>query len=158
MSVQQWNKKRVDACLDTFQNPTQFTCKRIHFGSRYTRHTYRDLEMFVNKGAFHELGDLHRSAIIDSSLIDMYVPFSLERHILERQHVRMCLKQEARVRNITMQEEQNKDVVDSLSYWSQDTQLLYSTTGCNRVVIKMDLFQEEVEEEKGAVIEDKNMY
>ena len=57
-----------------------------------------------------------------------------------------------------MQEEQNKDVVDSLSYWSQDTQLLYSTTGCNRVVIKMDLFQEEVEEEKGAVIEDKNMY
>ena len=114
--------------------------------------------MFVNKGTFHELGDLHRSAIIDSSLIDMYVPFSLERHILERQHVRMCLKQEAKVRNITMQEEQNKDVVDSLSYWSQDTQLLYSTTGCNRVVIKMDLFQEEVEEEKGAVIEDKNMY
>ena len=101
--------------------------------------------MFVNKGAFHELGDLHRSAIIDSSLIDMYVPFSLERHILERQHVRMCLKQEASVRNITMQEEQIKVVVDSLSYWPQDTQL-YSTTGCKRVANKMDLYQEEGEE------------
>ena len=102
---------------------------------------YRDLEMLVNKGAFNELGGLHRSAVIDSSLIDVYVPFLP----MERKHVRQCVEQEARVRNITMQEEQIKVVVDSLSYWPQDTQL-YSTTGCKRVANKMDLFMEEEEE------------
>jgi hypothetical protein len=39
-----------------------------------------------------------------------------------------------------------KVVVDSLSYWPEDTKL-YSTTGCKRVANKMDLYQEEMEEE-----------
>ena len=97
----------------------------------------------VNKGAFNELGGLHRSAVIDSSLIDVYVPFLP----LERQHVRQCVEQEARVRNITMQEVQIKVVVGRLSYWKRDIQL-YSNTGCKRVINKMDLFQEEVEEDE----------
>jgi len=102
--------------------------------------TYRDLEMLVNQGAFNELGGLHRSAVIDSSLIDVYVPFLP----LERSHVRMCVEKEARDRNVTMKEQHVKEVVDSLSYWPQDTQL-YSTTGCKRVANKMDLYQEEEE-------------
>jgi len=120
---------------------TKETLKFWTEGKKREDITYRDLEMLVNKGAFNELGGLHRSAVIDSSLIDVYVPFLP----LERQHVRMCVEQEARVRNITMQEEQIKVVVDSLSYWPQDTQL-YSITGCKRVANKMDLFMEEEED------------
>jgi len=104
--------------------------------------TYRDLEMLVNKGAFNELGGLHRSAVIDSSLIDVYVPFLP----LERSHVRMCVEKEVRNRNITMKEEKISEVVDSLTFWPQETQV-YSTTGCKRVANKMDLYQEEMEEE-----------
>jgi len=100
--------------------------------------TYRDLEMLVNKGAFNELGGLHRSAVIDSSLIDVYVPFLP----LERKHVRMCVEKEARHRNITLLEEKISEVVNSLSFWPQETQV-YSTTGCKRVANKMDLYQEE---------------
>jgi len=109
--------------------------------------TYRDLEMLVNKGAFNELGGLHRSAVIDSSLIDVYVPFLP----LERKHVRLCVENEARNRNITMQEGQVMAVVDSLSYWPEDTRL-YSTTGCKRVANKMDLFEEEIGEEEGDLV------
>jgi len=109
--------------------------------------TYRDLEMLVNKGAFNELGGLHRSAVIDSSLIDVYVPFLP----LERKHVRLCVENEARNRNITMKEEQVMAVVDSLSYWPEDTRL-YSTTGCKRVANKMDLFEEEMGEEEGDLV------
>eukprot|EP00092_Neocalanus_flemingeri_P028033 GFUD01030436.1.p1 GENE.GFUD01030436.1~~GFUD01030436.1.p1 ORF type:complete len:340 (-),score=109.62 GFUD01030436.1:69-1088(-) len=104
--------------------------------------SYKDLEMLVNKGAFNELGGLHRSAVIDSSLIDVYVPFLP----LERKHVKMCVEKEARTRNITMKDEDMMAVVDSLSFWPKDTQL-YSTTGCKRVANKLDLYQEEMEEE-----------
>ena len=86
-------------------------------------------------------------AVIDSSLIDVYVPFLP----LERKHVRMCVENEARNRNLTMKEEHVMAVVDSLSYWPEDTRL-YSTTGCKRVANKMDLFEEEMEEERGDLV------
>jgi len=103
--------------------------------------TYRDLELLVNKGAFNELGGLHHSSVIDSSLIDVYVPFLP----LERQHVKLCVKNEATGRNISLTEEQVKHVADSLTYWPEDTQL-YSTTGCKRIANKVDLLQEEMGE------------
>ena len=120
---------------------TKETLKFWTDGKKREDITYRDLEMLVNKGAFNELGGLHRSAVIDSSLIDVYVPFLP----LERKHIRLCVENEARNRNITIQEEQVMAVVDSLSYWPEDTKL-YSTTGCKRVANKMDLFEEEMGE------------
>jgi len=123
---------------------TKETLKFWTDGKKREDITYRDLEMLVNKGAFNELGGLHRSAVIDSSLIDVYVPFLP----LERKHIRLCVENEARNRNITIQEEQVMAVVDSLSYWPEDTKL-YSTTGCKRVANKMDLFEEEMGEEEG---------
>lgn len=102
---------------------------------------YRDMEHLVHTGAFNELGGLHHSALIDSSLIDVYLPFLP----LERSHVRQCVEREAVRRNLTLTEAQVSSVVDSLVYWPQDTQL-YSTTGCKRVANKLDLLQEEMEE------------
>merc|ERR1719470_50159 len=149
LRVQDWIRGNVTECETSIfiflsntggRDITKETFKFWTEGKKREDITYRDLEMLVNKGAFNELGGLHRSAVIDSSLIDVYVPFLP----MERRHVRQCVEQEARVRNITMQEDQIKVAVDSLSYWPQDTQL-YSTTGCKRVANKMDLFMEEEE-------------
>ena len=103
--------------------------------------TYKDLESLVNNGAFNELGGLHHSAVIDSSLIDVYVPFLP----LERKHIKMCVIKEAKDRNMTLSEADVNDVVDSLNYWPKDTKL-YSTTGCKRVSNKLDLYQEDTDE------------
>merc|ERR1712098_93276 len=89
---------------------------------------------------FNELGGLHHSTVIDSSLIDVYVPFLP----LERKHVKLCVEKEARERNLSMTSDQVSKVVDSLTYWPQETSL-YSTTGCKRISNKLDLFQEDLE-------------
>ena len=102
---------------------------------------YKDLEHLVNKGAFNELGGLHHSSLIDSSLIDVFLPFLP----LERRHVRLCAEREASRRNISLTSEQLGEVADSLVYWPKDTQL-YSTTGCKRVANKLDLVEEALEE------------
>ena len=105
--------------------------------------TYTDLESLINAGAFNEMGGLHRSAVIDSSLIDVYVPFLP----LERRHVRLCVEKEARDRNISLTEEEVTSIVDSLSYWPGDTKL-YSTTGCKRISNKLDFYQEDFDNDE----------
>ena len=57
--------------------------------------------------------------MIDSSLIDVYVPFLP----LERKHVKLCVEKEAGERNLTMSSEQVSKVVDSLTYWPQATKM-----------------------------------
>jgi len=104
---------------------------------------YRDLEHLVHRGAFNELGGLHHSALIDSSLIDVYLPFLP----LERRHVRLCVEREAARRNITLGAAQVSEVADSLVYWPTQSRL-YSTTGCKRVSHRLDLLQEQWEEEE----------
>jgi len=126
---------------------TKETMKFWSEGKKREDISYRDLEMLVNRGAFNELGGLHRSAVIDSSLIDVYVPFLP----LERKHVKLCVESEARSRNLTMHEEQVMTVVNSLTYWPEDT-MLYSTTGCKRVSNKMDLFEEDISENEGELV------
>ena len=108
-------------------------------GKKREELTYTDLESLVNNGAFNELGGLHHSSVIDSSLIDVYVPFLP----LERRHVRLCVMKEAEDRNLTMSDSAVTSVVDSLTYWPPDTQL-FSTTGCKRISNKLDLYQEEL--------------
>jgi len=100
--------------------------------------SYSHLEELVNQGAFNELGGLHKSTIIDSSLIDLYVPFLP----LERQHVRQCIRNEATNRNVSLTEEEVESISGSLSYWPEDTRL-FSMTGCKKVASKLDLHLEE---------------
>jgi len=107
---------------------------------------YTDLEHLVNKGAFNELGGLQHSSLIDSSLIDVFLPFLP----LERRHVKLCVEKEASRRNISLTSEQVGEVTDSLVYWPKDTQL-FSTTGCKRVANKLDLVEEAMEENDNLV-------
>jgi len=100
---------------------------------------YRDLEELVNMGAFNELGGLHKSSVIEKSLIDVYVPFLP----MERSHVKRCIEREVEARNASLSEKQIQGIADELNYWPEDT-ALYSKTGCKRVAQKVDLFLEEL--------------
>ena len=84
---------------------------------------------------------LHKSSVIDSSLIDVYVPFLP----LERKHVSLCAEREAADRNLSLTKAGLASIVESLTYWPADSGL-FSTTGCKRVANKLDLYQEEMEE------------
>jgi len=103
--------------------------------------SYSDLESLINRGAFNELGGLHKSAIIDSSLIDLYVPFLP----LERLHVRQCVWREAANRNVSLSAEEVEAISGSLTYWPEESQL-FSITGCKKVANRLDLHLEEREE------------
>ena len=82
--------------------------------------------------------------MIGSSLIDVYVPFLP----LERRHIKLCVEKEARDRNLSLTEAGLTNILDSLIYWPADPGL-FSTSGCKRVANRLDLHQEELEEEEG---------
>ena len=85
---------------------------------------------------------MHQSSVIGSSLIDVYVPFLP----LERRHVKLCVEKEARERNLSLTDTVLTNILDSLTYWPADPGL-FSTSGCKRVANRLDLYQEELEEE-----------
>lgn len=119
---------------------TRKTYKFWEEGKKREEIEYKDLEELVNVGAFNELGGLHKSSVIEKSLIDVYVPFLP----LERVHIKMCIEREVTARNRTLTHQQIQDIADDLVYWPAETGL-YSTTGCKRVAPKVDLKLEELE-------------
>jgi len=96
---------------------------------------YADFEQLVLKGAFNEGGGLHKSAIIDKSLIDAYVPFLP----LEQVHVKQCARRELLHRELEPNDYSDliNQVVEELSFWPDEVRL-FSTTGCKRVSQKVD--------------------
>jgi len=96
---------------------------------------YADFEQLVLKGAFNEGGGLHKSAIIDKSLIDAYVPFLP----LEQVHVKQCARRELVHRELEPNDYSDliNQVVEELSFWPDEVRL-FSTTGCKRVSQKVD--------------------
>jgi len=120
----------------------EITLKTYNFwenGKKREEIQYHDLEELVNMGAFNELGGLHKSSVIEKSLIDVYVPFLP----LERSHVKRCIERDVAARNDSLTETQIQEIADELVYWPTDTRL-YSTTGCKRVAPKVDLYLEEL--------------
>ena len=88
---------------------------------------YKDFEALINRGAFNEDGGLRGSVLIESNLVDLFVPFLP----MEREHVRMCVEAEAK--HFSFTRAQIESIVDSMTYWNN----LYSTTGCKRVAQKV---------------------
>merc|ERR1712062_294679 len=80
-------------------------------------------------------GGLHKSAIIDKSLIDAYVPFLP----LEQVHVKQCARRELLHRELEPNDYSDliNQVVEELSFWPDEVRL-FSTTGCKRVSQKVD--------------------
>lgn len=72
--------------------------------------------------------------IISRDLIDHYIPF----FPLERDHVRMCVRDELRSLNITICSEDNiEKILDELSWYEQNQ--LYAKSGCKKVSQKIHL-------------------
>lgn len=93
---------------------------------------YKDFSSLINSGAFNEKGGLHKSSIIEKSLVDHFVPFLP----MERDHVRSCILEAAA--GITLTKTEIDTVLSHLSFWPKQS-ALYSATGCKRVSHLVDL-------------------
>ncbi|KFM81465.1 Torsin-1B, partial [Stegodyphus mimosarum] len=86
--------------------------------------TLRDIEPLINKGAFNENGGLQHSEIVEKNLIDVYVPFLP----LEKKHVKQCIIDELKMRQLTVNESIVNQIADQIIYQPQDFEL-FSTSG-----------------------------
>ncbi|CAL4060221.1 unnamed protein product [Meganyctiphanes norvegica] len=111
---------------------TRLMLKRWKEGKKRDDITHQDMESLIEKGAFKEIGGLHKSDIILHNLIDYYVPFLP----LERKHVELCAKEEFKRRGKRPTAQRTNQVVDKLIYWPKEAKL-FSTTGCKRVAQKV---------------------
>lgn len=92
----------------------------------------QDMEDLIQKGAFNEKGGLHKSELIQHSLVDYYVPFLP----LERKHVELCAKDEIRRRLHNPTKDLVNRVANEMVYFPPENKL-FSTTGCKRVAQKV---------------------
>ncbi|XP_035227636.1 torsin-1B-like [Stegodyphus dumicola] len=97
--------------------------------------TLRDIEPLINKGAFNENGGLQHSEIVEKNLIDVYVPFLP----LEKKHVKQCIVEELKMRQLTVNESIVNQIADQIVYQPQEFEL-FAISGCKKISHKVDLY------------------
>ena len=114
---------------------TKKTFEAWEQGQRREDLRYADYENLIRLGAFNEVGGLKKSALIDRSVVDIYVPFLP----LEKRHLKQCAIKELKVRGYEGSDyhEIVSQIIADMSFWPEDSQV-YSTTGCKRVAQKVD--------------------
>ncbi len=116
---------------------TRTTFELWQAGKKREEIRYSDYEEMILNGAFNEDGGLQKSLLIDRSLIDIYVPFLP----LEHRHVRQCIERELEDRGLDVSDGTANVLVDQviseLTFWPPDIKM-YSSTGCKRIVQKVD--------------------
>jgi len=117
---------------------TQTALDSWNKGKQRKEITIMDLEHLIAAGAFNEEGGLQYSRMIEKNLVDVFVPFLP----LERQHVKICVRNEFQRRKVDFTEEMVEKVADEMIYWPTELKL-FSTSGCKRVAQKVDLLLEE---------------
>ncbi|VDP50046.1 unnamed protein product [Soboliphyme baturini] len=106
--------------------------------------TRAEMENIITLAAFNEEGGFKYSRLIASHLVDHFVPFLP----LEKEHIRNCIVDYLVLRGFDAQlvsEEKLFEIADSLQYYPKEFGV-YSTSGCKRVVQKVDLFLGEDQE------------
>nr|XP_023025779.1 torsin-1A-like [Leptinotarsa decemlineata] len=93
----------------------------------------KDFESLITKGAFNEEGGFQFSDTIKSNLIDHYIPFLP----MEERHVRECIKDQFRERNVEFPSEEHINEVMEFIEWGPDGTKLFSKTGCKRISSKV---------------------
>lgn len=103
--------------------------------------TYNELEQYVIRGAFNEIGGLHHSAVIDKHLVDRYVPFLP----MERRHVALCIVAEVAERNTTidLKPEDIDSILDELVFEPKGY-FVYASNGCKTISAKVDFVLEDL--------------
>ena len=76
--------------------------------------------------------------MVERNLVVVFMPFLS----LERQHVKIYVRNEFQRRDMVFTEEMVKKVADELIYWPAELKL-FSTSGCKRVAQNVDLLLEE---------------
>lgn len=98
----------------------------------------KDFEPNVTLGAFNEAGGLWHSSLIEKNLISLFVPFLP----LEREHVKLCIRDDLLSKNQSVTDELINSVADTLQYEPQDNPI-FSKSGCKRVSQKVDFMIED---------------
>ncbi|XP_060576785.1 torsin-1A-like isoform X1 [Ruditapes philippinarum] len=99
----------------------------------------KDMEEIVRTSSLHEPNGMVNSSIVKNSLITAYIPFLP----LERKHVEKCIVDGLFAREFYAHEYQVdyelvKTIADEMLYFPEFNKL-FSTTGCKRVMEKIDL-------------------
>jgi len=81
-------------------------------------------------------GGLKYSSVIDKNLVSAFVPFLP----LERQHVKLCIQDNAAAKRIRLDEEKINAIADELEYGPADIQV-FSSSGCKRIDEKVNLYR-----------------
>ena len=117
---------------------TRYALDNWKNGNQREELTYKKLEEIITVGAFNEKGGLWHSTLIEKNLISLFLPFLP----LERKHVKLCIKDDLRAKNYTVNDEIVDKIANELLYFPQDSKL-YSKSGCKRVSEKVDLIMED---------------
>nr|XP_029734007.1 torsin-like protein isoform X2 [Aedes albopictus] len=111
--------------------------KSLMDAGRYRDETeLEDFQYIAQLGAYNVQGGLHRSKLIDSHVIDHFVPFLP----LEPRHVEMCIKKEFMLRscpNEASDEDFRKIIKDAMTY---DDTKKFSNNGCKRISKKVESY------------------
>ncbi|CAH8849067.1 unnamed protein product [Trichobilharzia szidati] len=96
---------------------------------------YTDIDRVLAKSAFNNEGGLQYSELITKHLITAVVPFLP----LQPTHVRSCIKDVAKKRNVTFSEDMVQFVLDELE-WAPEGSKFFSVSGCKRVYEKVGFY------------------
>ncbi|XP_060866091.1 torsin-1A-like [Metopolophium dirhodum] len=87
-----------------------------------------DFDTILLKSAFNEEGGLKRSSLIDSHIIDFYVPFLP----LEKNHVQQCMEAELKHLEKHLDSETKSQILRMITFGPKPEKI-FSTVGCKRI-------------------------
>lgn len=91
-------------------------------------------ENILEVGAYNLDGGLQRAGVIESSLIDHFIPFLP----LEKKHVELCIKAEFKRLGAKPEDEEIENFIKNFVVFEESTGL-FATAGCKRISKKMDI-------------------
>ncbi|XP_077969358.1 torsin-1A-like isoform X4 [Styela clava] len=99
----------------------------------------RDTQEMLEYVAYNEVSVLKNSKLASNNYIDHFVPFLP----LERSHVRKCIIDEMKRRNMHRDENVIGKVLEDL-LWFPEVEQLYSTSGCKGIAHRLALVKDEL--------------
>ncbi|XP_022173538.1 torsin-1A-like isoform X2 [Myzus persicae] len=90
--------------------------------------TVEDFDTILLKSAFNEDGGLQKSSIIDSHVIDFFVPFLP----LEKVHVEQCIEAELKNLEKHLDSELKSEILRIVAF-GPEPEKLFATSGCKRI-------------------------
>uniref|UniRef100_T1JNP5 Torsin-1A C-terminal domain-containing protein n=1 Tax=Strigamia maritima TaxID=126957 RepID=T1JNP5_STRMM len=126
---------------------TQIALQNWKAGRKREELKLKDFNSALTLDAFNEKGGLKHSSLIDSNLIDHFIPFLP----LERQHVKLCVIDELKRQNRHASGKVIDHITDEVVYLPLDLGV-FSKTGCKEIEKLVDYVLETLPENRFACI------